>query len=117
MRVLRFRAWDHGTNKWHRFNNLEFIKEADFETITIKAIDGLCIFEQYTGLDDKNGKDIYEGDIVSTNTIWYSRISPITEVVEYQSDGKYAPFGSNDYAWDLSKTEIVGNIHENKDLL
>jgi uncharacterized phage protein (TIGR01671 family) len=66
---------------------------------------------QYTGLKDKNWKEIYEGDIVRDI---YTKLN---EVVEY-SNGSYGPFwdGTDGYI-PPDIFEVVGNIYENKELL
>ena len=78
--------------------------------------------EQYTGLKDKNGKEIYEGDIVN-HIDMLSRIVRTSEV--YFCDGEFRIWKS-EHADEMSlcdchlmmgQIEIIGNIHENPELL
>lgn len=69
------------------------------------------IFEQCTGLKDKDGKLIYEGDIVRE----ISKKEPEWE--EYITEVKWGKCGFNLYSDEDYDFEIIGNIHENKDLL
>jgi hypothetical protein len=80
-------------------------------------------FMQYTGLKDKNGKEIYEGDILQWRGRKRARMYSVPTVVAYKPAAFWA-IGKNglqvDILTDWSATflhEVIGNIHENPELL
>jgi uncharacterized phage protein (TIGR01671 family) len=81
----------------------------DDHTKTFKFDD--VVLEQCTGLKDKNGKLIYEGDIIRE----ISKKEPEWE--EYVTEVKWKVCGFNIYDASDFYFEVIGNIHENKELL
>lgn len=118
-REIKFRVWDHNTDTMMIPDNFEFYDgkigwiDAGREAGPGLGNDGYPDqFEimQYTGLHDKNGREIYEGDIVKNE-------NGVLRVVEFH-DGSFTLgdyyFGSIGAGRVL---EVVGNIYENPDLL
>lgn len=125
MVLLRFRAWLKEDKEMvdaeeiHLENGeLDFIGDAI--TWMCKADD--CILMQSTGLRDKNGKEIFEGDILKV-----TNLSSWLEVVSFNKDK--AMFVSKEterkveetplydlFNTDIFEIEIIGNIHTNSEL-
>lgn len=113
---LKFRTWD----KTHGMLNVDAI---DFNNKMVslvcncgrihtyyKSID-LVHLMQYTGIKDKNGKDLYEGDIVRTHGFYTHEIK-IPNVYNMSYNG-----GIYNYSDHSNGCEIIGNIYENSDLI
>ena len=121
MREIKFRAW---VKKEKEMTKVLALETRDYATLNVlyndnsKCTLGMFAVEimQYTGLKDKNGKEIYEGDIVILNDTEEENRC----VVEYKY-GSYI-LADGDLREDLSNVEerfleVVGNIYENKNLL
>ena len=123
MRTIKFRAWVVDKKEMQVAGSLDFWFRAVAET----GINpwGKSIFMQYTGLKDKNGKEIYEGDI-GEHTYYPGEEEMGTttekEVVAF-AGGQFGLKRGDDVIgfWETMDTEddfeIIGNIYENKDLL
>lgn len=76
-----------------------------------------CVLMQYTGLEDKNGKESYEGDIVSFGegrnfkVVWAEKYGSwyVVPLGEYENN---APLGKSEKA-----CEVIGNIYENPEMI
>ncbi len=76
---------------------------------------------QYTGLTDKNGKKIFEGDIVHCHDVTLKRTDPWNEFDGYVDflDGAYCIVSGADsrYYWPAYCVDVIGNIYDNPELL
>jgi|SRR6185436_19008877 len=103
MRTIKFRAWDKGVSRM--MYDVAYIGKSETE---------MQIVMQFTGLKDKNGKEIYEGDIATHRKAGdFNREELVSgEVIIEPSRG--VVIGGWPAAFDI---EVIGNIYENPDLL
>jgi len=122
MREIKFRAWDKINKRmlfslgdtegtwWYPFGF-----EMNSKYFQKRSYSYNCILMQYTGLKDKNGKEIYEGDIVR------HKDAPLEIcTVIWDGGGFYARSNIEDMFYSLTNKvliEVIGNIYENPELL
>ena len=138
MREIKFRAWHTKKNCWlpdwlyRMLSGGPLVESSEYETDSgewvfsaeDEAAEGEYILEQFTGLRDKNGREIYEGDIVNIvqRPCWYKGYEKT--VVKWDEIGFY-PW--TDVSSEIDRDylasrlpediEVIGNIHENPELL
>jgi hypothetical protein len=117
-RVLKFRAWDPINKRMYKAPCIIFESNGTFEAYddAREWEDGICrnsILMQFTGLQDKHGRDIYEGDILKIPS--FVQTYPKQEqhyayhAVTF-SQGKFHALATD--GWGFSGCEVVGNIYE-----
>ena len=121
MRVIKFRAWYkgemHEVYSFHLSAGMVTISLPRFPFVQDVVSDTVM---EYTGLSDKNGKEIYEGDVVKWWVNNITRTSPVEYVEQQASFWMMKDIDSghsviND--WMRGEYEIIGNIHENPELI
>jgi len=136
MREIKFRAW-HITSGMATFTMNDLYNfEAEgarksyvcFPDGDIHKLDDVEVM-QFTGLHDKNGKEIYEGDIVefTAYTAFREQSENRTEVVTYscEPNGRvgftpmvwHTDVEDDYYNYEIENIRIIGNIYENPELL
>ena len=123
MREIKFRAW-HNDYKKMELPEKQLSEDIDYWDGVKGSVLGVInsylkdddrVFMQYTGLKDKNGKEIYEGDILV-------RLYGVKWIVDFTNSGYRAIPHNVDTGLYLTADEfldceIIGNIYENSELL
>lgn len=119
MDLLRFRAWLKKEQKMdNEIDHISWLEDELYcigDGITYMVLAEDLVLMQSTGLKDKNGKEIFEGDVVSIDTDEFDLL-----FVKYES-GIYWLMDDEECVEHLSDyykyVSIVGNIYENPELL
>lgn len=129
MREIKFRAWDKNRNSMAYQEKMRIYdgNEQAWDITVFKSSGTIGTFQscldnskevvlmQYTGLKDKNGKEIYEGDVVD---MWNNGVH---SVVEWYQSGYYLITRVKEkvaeYMLHGKSVIVVGNIYENPELM
>lgn len=120
-RVIKFRSWDIFDMKWRYF-----IIGESFGTLGESLYKSLCLegsrFYQFTGLLDKNGKEVYEGDVL---LYLYDDDRSLHRIFFDERSGRWLDErledGDSNAIYDcfefVTECKVIGNIYENPELL
>lgn len=138
-RIIKFRAWDKSDKRWAEVHRLAAVLNGSEvyyidKTTTWFDVAGFnrnLELMQFTGLTDKNGKEIYEGDVITSPSVGNLKQGSVEwgtcgfvvreQGVHGSKDGTWTEVLSS-WAYPLDgqgalRGEIIGNIYENPELL
>lgn len=121
MREIKFRAWDDVEKRMYYGNTEQFDDMLGFRFQHFET--DKPVYMQYTGLKDKNGKEIYEGDIISTdldrpfNIVVFRNGAFMFQCHDNGKDYYDYMFSVDEESDRWEYGEVIGNIYENPELL
>jgi uncharacterized phage protein (TIGR01671 family) len=123
MRELKFRVWDKLQERFIKCDegyqgHYVLSLKGEYHNLLNGSGGKECVVQQYTGLKDKNGVDIYEGDIVKATSDQYENENFVGKVIF--DEGCFLTWvNTNDIRgiWGEDDIEVIGNIFENSEQL
>ena len=111
-RIYKFRAWNKEENLMYDWNGVKYEIYAHLRNVWE---DGSFELMQFTGLRDKNGKEIWEGDVVKFND---SNDMYVMEWCSIRLGGGFCPVDKKcKHAMISRDIEAIGNVYENPEFI
>lgn len=131
MRKIKFRVWDKINRRWLMGEEYLINSDAEIFLLTGEGDDDGApvmlawdqedyIIQQYTGINDIDGKEIYEGDIVNLYSSFHKKpLNLFPRIITYHAPSFICNnlADTHDPGWYLFQPMVIGNIFENPDLL
>lgn len=127
MREIRFRAWDLDKKAirdvwmidWRADSLYQMVRMPNLELPDLEPewanTKEHVVLMQYTGLKDKNGVEIYEGDIYKLKR--FNGLEAICVVEDLQDFFEKKGYAEGELGEDWDEIEVIGNIYENPELI
>ena len=136
MREIKFRAWDNNRKSMVSIAEVNLEHDGSGKTVIgrmtyasnehhtiVHGENGYLL--QFTGLKDKNGKEIYEGDILSNTTaiVEFDENDVPVPTGEFRTNRRQVEWDAHWGSWKLTddiergELKVIGNIYENPELL
>lgn len=117
MREIKFRAYDYDNKRFEYDVQYNYDYELGSSFLDILEDNHFAV-EQYTGIKDINGVEIYEGDLILAKSIEYEVewFNTSFWVIPYSGVGSSQPI-SNLYEYDgknIKNIRVIGNTHEDE---
>ena len=119
MREIKFKVWDAENHEMFFPKKIEWNTQGELRFFNkYQMWQHNMVLMQYTGLHDKNGKEIYEGDMLKL--VYSLDMGQWTKYGETTIQVKWSDFQCGFYPFvnfkDIEQTEVIGNIYENPEL-